>query len=128
MAKQYYIQFENFISHQSMLSGEQQLWQFSVGLTDSLRKEVPETIFAAMKLAKLNEYKMLEDKRTRSFGGYSAPTTKTAITPSTAAFISSRDFTLPRAPRHWNQETDAPLSTRIAAVSFSTLVDPHAVK
>ena len=49
---EYCSQFEECLSRQTRLSGDQQLWQFCAGLTDSLRKEVeylrPETIFEAM--------------------------------------------------------------------------------
>uniref|UniRef100_A0A1J3JD73 Ty3 transposon capsid-like protein domain-containing protein n=1 Tax=Noccaea caerulescens TaxID=107243 RepID=A0A1J3JD73_NOCCA len=46
---EYCSQFEDCLGRQTRLTGDQQLWQFCAGLTDSLRKEVeylrPETIF-----------------------------------------------------------------------------------
>ena len=78
---EYCSQFEECLSRQTRLSGDQQLWQFCAGLTDSLRKEVeylrPETIFEAIEYARDNEYKIDNDKRTRTFGGHLAPITKT---------------------------------------------------
>ncbi|CAA7028745.1 unnamed protein product [Microthlaspi erraticum] len=78
---EYCKQFEICLGRQTRLTGEQQLWQFCAGLTDSLRKEVqylrPETIFAAMEYARDNEYKIDNDKRTRTFGGHLAQPTKT---------------------------------------------------
>lgn len=60
-------QFEVCLGRQTRLSGDQQLWHFCAGLTDSLRKEVeylwPETIFEAMEYARDNEYKIEGDKR-----------------------------------------------------------------
>ncbi|KAF2568701.1 hypothetical protein F2Q68_00025086 [Brassica cretica] len=78
---EYCSQFEECLNRQTRLSGDQQLWQFCAGLTDSLRKEVeylrPETIFEAIEYARDNEYKIDNDKRTRTFGGHLAPITKT---------------------------------------------------
>ncbi|KAF2605987.1 hypothetical protein F2Q68_00044509 [Brassica cretica] len=74
---EYCSQFEECLNRQTRLSGDQQLWQFCAGLTDSLRKEVeylrPETIFEAMEYARGNEYKIDGDKRARMFGGHMAP-------------------------------------------------------
>ncbi|KAF3567852.1 hypothetical protein DY000_02012313 [Brassica cretica] len=63
---EYCSQFEECLSRQTRLSGDQQLWQFCAGLTDNLRKEVeyfrPETIFEAMEFSRDNEYKIDSDK------------------------------------------------------------------
>ncbi|CAH2047864.1 unnamed protein product [Thlaspi arvense] len=74
---EYCNQFEECLGRQRRLTGDQQLWQFCAGLTDSLRKEVeylrPETIFAVMEYARDNEYKIEGDTRIRTFGGHRAP-------------------------------------------------------
>lgn len=59
---EYCEQFEECLGRQTRLTGDQQLWQFCAGLTNSFRKEVeylrPETIFEAMEYARDNEYKI----------------------------------------------------------------------
>ncbi|CAA7045405.1 unnamed protein product [Microthlaspi erraticum] len=79
----YCSQFEECLGRQTKLTGDQQLWQFCAGLTDSLRKEVeylrPETIFKAMEYARDHEYKIDNDRRTRTFGGHLAPTTRSMM-------------------------------------------------
>ena len=77
---EYCNQFEECLDRQTRLTGDQQLWEFCVGLTDSLRKEVeylrPETIFEAIEYARDNEYKIEGDKRYRTFGRHLTPNEK----------------------------------------------------
>lgn len=76
------------------MTGDQQLWQFCVGLTDSLRKEVEylqsETIFEAMEYAQDNEYKIEGDKRTRMFGGHMAPLARHSIMNTEPVIVENR--------------------------------------
>lgn len=80
---EYCNRFEECLGRQTRLTGEQQLWQFRVGLTDNLRKEVeylrPETIFKAMEYARDNEYKIDGEKQTRTFGGHMAPSARHSV-------------------------------------------------
>uniref|UniRef100_A0A1J3IIR2 Retrotransposon gag domain-containing protein n=1 Tax=Noccaea caerulescens TaxID=107243 RepID=A0A1J3IIR2_NOCCA len=87
-------QFKEYLGRQSKLTGDQQLWQFCAGLTDSLKKEVeylcPEAIFKAMEYAQDNEYKINNDRRTRMFGGHLAPPARSRMNDMEALNASTR--------------------------------------
>ena len=98
----YCVRFEACLGRQVRVTTEQSIWFFCVGLCDVIRREVeyhrPESLYAAMKLARKNEIKLIDDRRPRTFGGLPASTSRPPIVNNTSTLKGGVTGQTPRPP------------------------------